>query len=209
MPKTILTNEQKDRKKAYHREWRKKNRHKRNATQRKYRKKNMDKESAYHREWAKKNRDKRNAYKREWAKKNRDKVNAYDREWAKKNRDKRNVYCRKIRKQRPEIRIIQNQRTRLGQFVKSCSIRSSERFGCTPKQLREHIEAQFKRGMTWQNYGKWHIDHIMPCSAFDLTNPDHVKICFNWQNLRPLWAKQNASKGKKITHPQFNLPLVK
>lgn len=53
--------------------------------------------------------------------------------------------------------------------------------------------------MSWDNYGMygWHIDHIKPCSSFDLSNPAEQKICFHYTNLQPLWAKENLSKGKK------------
>ena len=50
--------------------------------------------------------------------------------------------------------------------------------------------------MTWQNYGDgWHIDHIHPCAAFDLTDPEQQKACFHWSNLQPLWAIDNFRKS--------------
>ena len=54
--------------------------------------------------------------------------------------------------------------------------------------------------MTWENHGRygWHIDHIMPCSSFDLTDPEQQKKCFHYTNLQPLWAHENMSKGAKI-----------
>ncbi|MBW8384249.1 MAG: hypothetical protein K0M69_17230 [Youngiibacter sp.] len=72
--------------------------------------------------------------------------------------------------------------------------------GCTPEHLRGHIESQFEDGMTWETYGRWHVDHIIPCSAFDLSNPVELKRCFNYKNLRPLWAEQNLRKSNKIPH---------
>ncbi|MDD5775514.1 MAG: helix-turn-helix domain-containing protein [Candidatus Omnitrophica bacterium] len=70
--------------------------------------------------------------------------------------------------------------------------------GCTPEEFIAHIEKQFQPGMTMENYGEWHIDHIIPCAKFDLANPDHQKICFHFSNLQPLWAKKNISKEKKV-----------
>jgi hypothetical protein len=48
--------------------------------------------------------------------------------------------------------------------------------------------------MTWNNHGKWHIDHIIPCCAFDLADPEQRKRCFHYTNLQPLWAQQNFRK---------------
>ena len=80
--------------------------------------------------------------------------------------------------------------------------------GCTHEQLRMHIESQFKRGMSWDNYGKvWHIDHIVPVSLFG-TNEDELKRAMNWQNLRPLWARQNIVEGNRRQNNQTVLPLA-
>jgi hypothetical protein len=69
--------------------------------------------------------------------------------------------------------------------------------GCNIEFLKGYLQAQFKEGMTWQNYGLWHIDHIKPCCAFDLSKPKEQHKCFNYKNLQPLWAKDNQSKGGK------------
>ena len=68
--------------------------------------------------------------------------------------------------------------------------------GCTIQEARNHIEKQFIDGMSWENYGKWHIDHIKPCASFDLTKENDQRKCFHYTNLQPLWAKDNLVKGK-------------
>lgn len=53
--------------------------------------------------------------------------------------------------------------------------------------------------MIWSNYGSyWHVDHIIPCSSFDLTNPEEQKKCFHFTNLQPLTAVDNMRKSSKI-----------
>ena len=70
--------------------------------------------------------------------------------------------------------------------------------GCTPTFLKEYLEAKFKDGITWDNYGEWHVDHIIPCASFDLTKEEEQKKCFHYTNLQPLWAEENLSKGAKV-----------
>ena len=70
--------------------------------------------------------------------------------------------------------------------------------GCSPTELREHIEKQFTDGMSWDNYGTygWHLDHIIPLSTAE-TREDVFKLN-HYTNLQPLWATDNLKKGKKI-----------
>jgi hypothetical protein len=71
--------------------------------------------------------------------------------------------------------------------------------GCTIEELWIHLEKQFKPGMTKENHGKWHVDHIKPCSSFDLTKASEQRECFHYTNLQPLWASENLSKGNRIS----------
>jgi hypothetical protein len=77
----------------------------------------------------------------------------------------------------------------------------SSYMGCSPKEMVAHIEKQFSNGMTWENYGVfgWHLDHIIPCERFDLTNEDHCRVCFNWRNIRPLWGEDNCNRQEMLT----------
>ena len=72
-----------------------------------------------------------------------------------------------------------------------------ELLGCTIEFLKRYLQKQFRQGMNWKNYGKWHIDHIKPCASFDLSIPEEQRKCFNYTNLQPLWAKDNLSKKKE------------
>lgn len=75
-----------------------------------------------------------------------------------------------------------------------------ESTGCTPPELRLHLESKFQPGMTWDNYGRygWHIDHIKPIAIFDMTDPAQAKEALHYTNLQPLWAKDNYSKYKSV-----------
>lgn len=70
-----------------------------------------------------------------------------------------------------------------------------------PVELREQLESQMSPDMTWDNYGVfgWHIDHIVPCAAFDLSQESHIHLCFNRRNLRPLWFESNIAKADTIS----------
>lgn len=81
------------------------------------------------------------------------------------------------------------------------SAHTLELLGCSIEHLKQHLESQFRDGMSWNNYGGrtgWHVDHIIPCSYFDLTKEENQRICFNYRNLQPLWASENDSKGAKV-----------
>lgn len=111
----------------------------------------------------------------------------------------------------PDFAIRCHLRARLSDLVRHgrCKRMKSavDLTGTTITELRIHLEEQFKRGMSWTNYGKgWHIDHIIPCSEFDLTDPRQQAVCFNYLNLRPCWAKENMRKSNRILEDS-QLPL--
>ena len=118
---------------------------------------------------------------------------------------------RKMR-QDPMKRIIINMRGRFKEIMNG--VRESptqgrwELIGCSQDQLKSHLESRFKKGMSWANYGKyWHVDHILPCSSFDHRDPNQLKQCWHWTNLRPLEAAKNIAKNDSITEPQMSLLL--
>ncbi len=101
-----------------------------------------------------------------------------------------------------EFRIIQILRSRLRKVAKrgrGYSGNNLKWLGCTPVELREHLERQFQAGMSWSNLGtgagKWHIDHIVPCAVFDMRKESERLACFHYTNLRPLWSHLNIEKG--------------
>jgi len=89
-------------------------------------------------------------------------------------------------------------RTRIYQALKGKgkSANTIQLVGCSVERLKFHLESMFQQGMNWDNYGKWHIDHIEPCANFDLSIPEEQTACFHYTNLQPLWAKDNLRKNK-------------
>lgn len=111
-------------------------------------------------------------------------------------------YCRKRLKTDLEFKLRYTLRNRIRRALKNqFSTKASKTInllGCSIEECRKYLESKFQDGMTWDNYGKWEIDHIIPCIAFDLTNIEEQKKCFNYTNLQPLWWRDNRTKGNKV-----------
>ena len=74
-----------------------------------------------------------------------------------------------------------------------------EILGISIQKYKEYLESLFSEEMTWDNYGEvWQIDHIIPCRAFDLTDEEQLKECFNYKNTQPLLKEENLSKSDKL-----------
>lgn len=118
-------------------------------------------------------------------------------EW--KSRRARSV--REERRNNPEKRILHCCRSRIRAAIcgKKKSVSTRELIGCDIADLMRHLESKFKPRMAWNNYGirGWHIDHIRPCSSFNLLNENELRTCFHFSNLQPLWAAENIRKKDK------------
>ena len=75
--------------------------------------------------------------------------------------------------------------------------------GCSFEFLKIHLESKFQKGMAWINYGKWHVDHIIPLSS--ATTVESISKLCHFTNLQPLWAFDNLSKNGKIIECQPEL----
>lgn len=110
------------------------------------------------------------------------------------------------RKTDPNFKISNLLRGRVRKLLKNKNVMKNnstlELLGCSFEYFKEYIESQFQPGMNWENQGngknKWNLDHIIPCSKFDLTDIEHQKICFHFLNLQPLWFEENMKKSDKI-----------
>jgi len=119
--------------------------------------------------------------------------------WAKKNKDKRNEISRRHYHKFKTLFICRRLIKRTIKFLGTeKELTTIELLGYSPIDLKENIQNKFKSGMTWENYGEWHIDHIKPISSFDKT--ENPKIINSLDNLQPLWAFDNLSKGSKFDY---------
>ena len=125
---------------------------------------------------------------------------ADNKRYRKKHRKKLTQKFLNRRRTDPNFKILTLLRSRIGKVLKGHNKYSAtvELLGCTIEELWTHLENKFTEGMTRENHGKWHIDHIMPCASFDLTKPEQQAKCFHYTNLQPLWALDNTRKGKNV-----------
>jgi hypothetical protein len=125
---------------------------------------------------------------------------------------KRNARDRK-RREDPAVSIPLSIAARIRAALKgrNKSARTIELLGCSVEQVIAHLQSLWLPGMNWENYGiyrqdgpmTWHIDHMLPCAAFDLTKPEEQRKCFHWSNLQPLWAIDNMVKSDWVSDYQI------
>lgn len=173
-------------------------------------------------EWNAENADKVKEYNRRWYADNTDKAKErsrlhrisdpkrareYQIQWSAANRDK-------VResKRRSEKKRLATAKGKLEKSVKAAIYKAITKgskngrhtfdlLGYSSDELKNHLESQFLPGMSWDNYGDWHIDHKIPKSVFNYTTPDEIDFKRAWamSNLQPLWGPDNLAKGAKLT----------
>ena len=102
----------------------------------------------------------------------------------------------------PEFKLLKTLRSRICSAIKAKRATKNnntmELTGCDIGFLKGYLAGKFTEGMTWENHGEWHIDHIVPCCSFKLLDEEEQNKCFHYTNLQPLWALDNLSKGGKL-----------
>lgn len=175
----------------------------------KYWQKTKDKQTVKHREWYKNNKEKMQEYNKKYRAENLEKLKEKDRlynkerrkteEYKIKHREYRRKYDKEKRKNDINFKLKTNMSRRLREILgQKKSKKSIEYFDATIEQIKKHLSDQFVENMTWENYGDWHIDHIIPCNSWNLKDPFEVYCCFNIKNLQPLWATENILKKDKF-----------
>jgi hypothetical protein len=186
-----------------------------------YQEKNKDKIKEYINSYIKNNKEKIRDNSKQHYVKNKEKILENNKLYYKNNKDKIRKRHKKyesqveaIEKRRkrdikkranPVFRLCQSVSVGISQSLKLQNLSKGGRHweslvGYTVQELKSHIESLFQPGMTWDNKGEWHLDHIVPKSFFKYTSTDDVefKYCWSLNNLQPLWKKDNLSKGNRL-----------
>lgn len=147
----------------------------------------------------------RTEYYKKYYRQNKDKILSQSKRYYLDNKIKiqkrHSKYLKNRRQSDINFKIACNLRIRLSKALRRNTKCGSavKSLGCSIAQFKVHIENKWNCGMSWGNYGEWHLDHITPLSSFDLTNTqDFIKAC-HYSNYQPLWAHDNLSKNNKIT----------
>ena len=186
--------------KNYSKEWRKNNIEYKKIVAKQWYKDNTEITKARSSERYKNNLEKEKECRKKYYRNNLDQWKEYGK--RRRNNPSYNEYFRNKRKIDPMFRLNCNIKTAI-----SMSLRGNkdgyhweDLLGYTLRDLITHLEKLFKFGMTWFNYGKWHIDHVRPISSFNFNSYDdeEFKKCWNLNNLQPLWAEDNIRKSNKI-----------
>jgi hypothetical protein len=201
--------ENKERHTEQQRNWRKNNPERVHELARRYRERHPTRIRARARKYYKTHAEERRQYSRRHYSENRDVCCAAQREHRKLPEVKAKLA--EYQRNRCEIdngfKIAKNLRSRINTALRrqrggtkaSKNTSTTRSLGCAIPELVSHLESLFQEGMSWENYGrgsgKWHVDHVVPLTAFDLENEeDFAKAC-HYTNLQPLWAHENISKG--------------
>ena len=187
-------------KRCYNLEYYARNRERLNVQGAAYHAKNRERMTAAMKRWYSEHREKKLAYEKQRYPSVRKHKLEYQSDYRKKHPEAFMMWWRKSYYENPNFRLAHNLRSRLWGTVRKNRASSSalKLIGCSLDELRAHLESGFSRGMTWDNYGRWHIDHIVPIASFDLSNDEQLERAFNFTNLQPLWAKDNQMKGARL-----------
>jgi hypothetical protein len=197
----------KDKAKAYReankdkiKEYREANKDKLKEWGEKYRKTNKDKIREWKKEYYEANKDKVKDCVKEYREANKDKIKAYKEANKDKAKEYRKAYTKQRKKEDPLFKLRCNTSSLIYYSIKNKGYTKKSKtyqiLGCTYEEFKIHLERQFTKGMTWENQGEWHLDHIYPVS---LAKDEEELIKLNhYTNFQPLWAEDNLKKSNKI-----------
>jgi hypothetical protein len=165
----------------------------------KYYKNNEDKVKLKVAEYRKNNPEKVKEVKQKIYDRDKERILQVNKLYRENNKEKRNEYVRNRKTKDPIFKLKHLMNSRLRIFLKSNNLKKYNKtfdiVGCDPEHLKNYLESQFKEGMSWENQGEWHIDHIIPLSS-GKTYEEILRLC-HYTNLQPLWGIDNMKKGSK------------
>lgn len=143
--------------------------------------------------WYEQNKEHRKQYLKEYREKNIDRIREIKRNYEKTRKHNDPIY-----------KLINNFRTAIYQVLKENNVQKNghyfEVLKYSPEELISHLEKQFNDGMTWDNYGEWHVDHIIAISRHNIKEigDEEFMKCWSLSNLQPMWGDENIRKSNKI-----------
>jgi len=166
---------------------------------REYRKENSEREKEINKKWRKENLDKTREYNKQYYQENTYKRREQYKEWRQANPEYRKQYQNRRRNLNPVYKMICNIRSRVSSYCKAIKLnkntRTKDMLGIDLAGFQAYMESKFQEGMTWDNYGQWHVDHIKPISL--ATTEQEIIELNHYTNLQPLWAVDNIKKSNK------------
>jgi hypothetical protein len=160
-------------------------------TSKKYHKENKYKIKEYYKEYFQVNKEKYNEYQKEYYQENKEKINEYQKKYLKNRKHKDPIFKFSF-----NVRCLVSNSFKRGKNKFRKNTKTENILGCTIEEFRIYIEKQFKDGMTFENYGEWHLDHIYPISL--ATTEEEIIKLNHYTNFQPLWAEDNFRKGNRI-----------
>jgi len=207
--------------KQYFKQYNEKNRDKIREYSKQYNEKNKDACKKRRMEYCRKNKDKiakrRKEYfiqyrlankkqAKQYRENNKKRIQEYSKQYYNENKSKiikqHNKYKKQKRKNSSRYRLNANMGFGIWYSLRTKKNKQhwESLVDFTLDDLINHLEKQFRDGMSWDNYGDWHVDHIIPKSYFkyEYLEDEKFKKCWNLANLQPLWAEENFKKGGSI-----------
>ena len=208
----------KERKKKYNAQWNRDN----PEYQAQWREDNKEHIKEYQAQWKQDNPEYKKEYKAQYYQNNKEHIKEYMVQWNRDNKEHKKEYNAQWNRDNPEYkkeyqkekyhsdplyRMKQNLRNRINSAFKSKGwskdSSTQKMLGCDWETLKIHMESKFKDGMSWDNIGEWHIDHIIPLDC--AIDEEEIKKLCHYTNLQPLWGPENQSKSNKVLKEHYDL----